>query len=293
MRRDVTVSAPAGDAQQAVVDAADAGTLFELEMLGGPIEQRFRRMRPEVEAMPWGTLDLSRATPEQLVLARKAWTTAAYQEFRTGAACAATIQALIQVQAPIDLIAQACRFPLDEMVHVELCARMAMEFGGGTELRFEPGHMIVDVEPHRSPIERAGDVVVRFFCVGETLSIPLLRGTWKAAEQALPRAVLGRIVKDEAAHGVFGFWFLDWAAPHLTPSNRAYLAERANHAIDDVGAIWRRVASQTPRKKVPGDALAWMETGAYLELAQRSLRELVIGPLRERGIMVKDAPSIS
>lgn len=272
---------------------AGLGTLFELEMMGGPIEQRFRRMRPEVEAMPWGTLDLRGASPEQLVLARKAWTSAAYQEFRTGAACAATLQALIQVKAPIDLIAQACRFPLDEMVHVELCARMAMEFGGGTEIRFEPDHMIVDVDPARSPLERAADVVVRFFCVGETLSIPLLRGTWKAAEQALPRAVLGRIVKDEAAHGVFGFWFLDWAAPQLTDQSRAYLTERANLAIDDVGAIWRRVALQAPRKKVPGDALAWMETGAYLELAQRSLRELVIAPLRQRGIAVKDAPEVS
>ncbi len=28
------------------------GELFELELLGGTTEQRFRRMRPEVEAMP-------------------------------------------------------------------------------------------------------------------------------------------------------------------------------------------------------------------------------------------------
>ncbi|MCY1078802.1 hypothetical protein [Archangium lansingense] len=28
----------------------------------------------------------------------------------------------------------ACRFPLDEMVHVELCARLASELGGGVPL---------------------------------------------------------------------------------------------------------------------------------------------------------------
>jgi len=28
---------------------------------------------------------------------------------------------------------------------------------------------------------------------------------------ALPKAILGRIVRDEAAHGTFGFTFLDWA----------------------------------------------------------------------------------
>ena len=39
------------------------GELFELELLGGTTEQRFRRMRPEVEAMPWGTRDMSLKDP--------------------------------------------------------------------------------------------------------------------------------------------------------------------------------------------------------------------------------------
>lgn len=269
------------------------GQLFELELLGGPVEQRYRRMRPEVEAMPWGSLDLTGVSEEQRLLARRAWTSAAYQEHRTAAACAATLKALVEVQAPLDLIALASRFPLDEMVHVELCARMAMEFGGGTEIRYEPTAMVVDSDPNRSPIERAGDVVVRFFCVGETLSIPLLRGTWKAAEQPLPRAVLGRIVKDEAAHGVFGYWFLDWALDKLDVDGKRYLAERANLAMNDIGTTWRHIAQKAPRKRVPGDALSWMETGPYLELAMRSMQDLVVTPLRERGIFVQDVPKVS
>jgi hypothetical protein len=60
-----------------------SGELFELELLGGATEQRFRRMRPEVEEMPWGTLDLSTATEEACIAARVAWTGAAYQEHRT------------------------------------------------------------------------------------------------------------------------------------------------------------------------------------------------------------------
>lgn len=60
--------------------------LFELELLGGATEQRFRRMRPEVEAMPWGSFDLSAVTEDGRLTARKAWTGSAYQEHRTGAA---------------------------------------------------------------------------------------------------------------------------------------------------------------------------------------------------------------
>ena len=128
--------------------------------------------------------------------ARLAWTGAAFQEHRTGVACAATLRALIEARAPLDLIALASRFPLDEMVHVELCARMAMELGGGTEILHDP----IDDDrstrrPTLSPLMRAASCVVRFFCVGEALSIPLLRGTWHAARHPLPRAVLGRIVQ--------------------------------------------------------------------------------------------------
>ena len=64
---------------------------FELFMLGGATEKRYRKLRPEVEAMPWGTL-AGRKFPEQLTIAaRKSWTLAAYQEHRTGAACAETL----------------------------------------------------------------------------------------------------------------------------------------------------------------------------------------------------------
>src|SRR5438477_13040408 len=102
--------------------AAPAKELFELELLGGTIERRYRKARPEVETMPWGTLDL-RGVPEAvLVAARQGWTSAAFQEHRTAAACSATLRALVEARAPLDLIAGFARFPLDELVHVELCS---------------------------------------------------------------------------------------------------------------------------------------------------------------------------
>ena len=114
-----------------MASAEGEGELFELELLGGATERRYRKLRPEVEAMPWGTMDLSASRAEDVLAARKAWTGAAYQEHRTGVACAATLRALIEARAPINLVGVASRFPLDEMVHVELCSRMAMECGGG------------------------------------------------------------------------------------------------------------------------------------------------------------------
>ncbi len=251
--------------------------LFELEMLGEGIEKRYRKMRPEVEAMPWGTLD-TRGIPEKaVILARKQWTGAAFQEHRTGIACAATLRALLECRAPVDLVAMAARFPLDELVHVELCARMAMELGGGTEIVHDPDEMIVDADETLPPLLRCSELIVRFFCVGEALSIPLLRGTWHAARHALPRAVLGRIVKDEAAHGTFGFTFLDWALGQLSDKDREHLGDQADRSIRAVYRQWENIKKTRAGlyDEAAGDALAWMQSDAYLALAARSLEEKV------------------
>jgi hypothetical protein len=263
--------------------------LFELEMLGEGIERRHRKQRPEVDEMPWGTFATGHFGQPALVAARKAWTSAAFQEHRTGIACAATLRALYECRAPIDLIALAARFPMDELVHIELCARMAMELGGGTEIQHDPHALIIDPSDELPPLLRAADMVVRFFCVGEALSIPLLKGTWHAAKHPLPRAILGRIVRDEAAHGTFGFTFLDWALPSLGDRDRHHLARAAEGPIRAIRRQWeemqkRRVAGYD---QSVGDALGWMQTDAYLALATRCMQSRVIEPLRARGILVR------
>jgi hypothetical protein len=130
---------------------------------------------------------------------------------------------------------------------------------------------------------RAADKVVRYFCVGEALSIPLLRGTWKAAKHPLPRAVLGRIVKDEAAHGVFGFAFLDWAIDDISTEERAHLGRAADRTIRAIQRQWRGIEKgrTADYDEKMGDALGWMQSDAYLELAQKSMEQRVRAPLRE------------
>jgi hypothetical protein len=268
-------------------EVGPAGELFELELLGGATERRYRKMRPEVEQMPWGTLDLSASSPEELVQARRAWTGAAYQEHRTAVACAATLRALLEARAPLDLIATASRFPLDEMVHVELCARMAEECGGGTEIRYDPSAVVLDADRSLSPLLRLCELAVRFFCVGEAISIPLLRATWHHARHPLPKAVLGRIVKDEAAHGVFGFTVLDWAQDRLSDSDKQHLGKMADLAIDFLEHQWRELAQRPRSAAHDGDVLGWMQTEPYLAAARTALTRDVMQPLLARGLPIR------
>ena len=261
--------------------------LFELELLGGPAETRYRRWRPEVEAMPWGTLDPASHPAELVAAARTSWTRAAFQEHRTGVAMALAVKALMEARAPLDLIALATRFPLDELVHVELCSRMAMELGGAIPIVHDPERLVIRPLEGVDPLLRCADLVVRFFCVGEALSIPMLRGTMRASEHPLPRAVLGRIVRDEAAHGAFGWMFLDWAKPHFDADDLRALADAADQTIDRVKENWEAIRRRPTGARSSVHSLGWMETGAYLELAVKSLERNVLRPLRARDIPVR------
>lgn len=263
---------------------------FELELFGGTVEARYRRMRPEVEAMPWASFDPSVYEDDVRLAARVAWTRAAFQEHRTAAAVSVSLRALVEARAPVDLIATATRFPLDELVHIELCARMAELLGGGTEILHRPDELIRDPEPSLSPMMRACDIVVRLYCVGEALSIPLLQSACHAAKHPLPKAILSTIVHDEAAHGTFGFWFLDWALPKLGPGDRAFLAEAAERAIAPIRRIWRDIEGAPPQPDSEAHPLGWLRSEAYLETAHTSMHRNVLEPLRARGIAVTWRP---
>lgn len=261
---------------------------FELEVIGGSIERGYRRLRPEVEAMPWSSFDPAPLAPDVRLAARVTWTHAAFQEFRTGAACSIALTSLIEACAPLDMIALAARFPLDEAVHVELCARMATILGGGTPLAYQSDQLIHRPPDSWSPLGRAAHIVVRLFCVGEAVSIPLLRGIWHAAEHPLPKMILSRIVRDEAAHGTFGFAFLDWALPRLPAEEREQLASVADRAMQQVYGTWRSLERSDCVQDLFANPLGWMRSPAYAELARKSMLSHVVAPLRSRGILVTE-----
>jgi hypothetical protein len=99
--------------------------------------------------------------------------------------------------------------------------------------------------------------------------------------------VLGRIVKDEAAHGVFGFTVLDWAEEMLTDEDRIHLGKMADLGIDFLYRQWDDLAKRPKSIPHDGDVLQWMQTDDYLALAYKSLERDVMAPLRARRIPLK------
>lgn len=266
---------------------------FDLEWFGGVAEKHFRKVRPGVDELPWGTFDISRYPAELVDRARVSWTEAAYNEYCTAVAFTEMLGALLAAKAPVDLIGMASDFMADEMLHVELTSRLAMELGGGAPYEIDFGDLGVRTAPELSPLQRANELVVHVCCVGEAFSLPMLASAYGSALHPLTKQVLQRIVQDEALHGRFGFLYLDWATDQLDDAERARLGDIALHTIGLFAPLWQRLTSRV-HDGVTTEGyllehvreLGWTESSVYATRARAAIEDEVIAPLARYGIAV-------
>jgi hypothetical protein len=264
---------------------------FELELFGGAAERSYRRLRPGVDDLPWGTLRASDYPPALVAHARASWTEGAFREYCTAAAFCELGRALLEARAPLDLVGMAGDFLADEVLHTELNARMAMELGGGAPYRVDLSSMVPAVDPAASPRMRAAELAVRICCVGETYSVPVLAGSMRAASHPLTAAILLRIAQDEAPHAQLGWLFLEWADGWLDDAERAHLGRVAAHAIAGLAAEFAGLGvGPSPEVTRSGflvadvNALGWMEPGAYAALCRATIARDIVEPLSRFGI---------
>jgi hypothetical protein len=239
--------------------------------------------------LPWATLDANDFPAEIVFAARKSFTEGAWNEYRTGAAFLDLSHVLLRAGAPIDLVAMAADFAVDEMAHVELNARVAMALGGPTTLEVDALHACAHADAQRERL-RACEIAVRLSCVAEALSAPLLAMAARAATQPLVRAVLLRLASDEGAHGAMGHHVLAWAESDLDAAARRHLARAATEEIDALFADWKPLAHASSDR--PNDA-AWRALGfvsgpEFLAAARRTLESRVVAPLARVGIVIEE-----
>jgi hypothetical protein len=126
---------------------------------------------------------------------------------------------------------------------------------------------------------RAAELVVRSCCVGESLTVPILKQSRRAAGSRTIEAVISRILRDEAQHAELGWWFLDWA--DLTDDDRAHLAVVAGATIRSFGVLFGR---ECARNEGLGTLPCAQFDGTFLDAVSRN----VVGPLAARGIVGPD-----
>ena len=252
-------------------------TEFTLEAIGGLWAKRLDKRRAGLEEIDWTEI-AKEATPELVETARLVWTRSAFSEYASGAAFADIAAALLVAKAPIDLIAAAGDFVGDEMFHAELASRVTMALGGGVALdvNFEK---LVRPPESEGALLRAAELVVRSCCVGEALTVPVLKQSRRSAGSRTIEAVISRILRDEAQHAQLGWWFLDWA--ELTKRDRAFLGGVAGAAIRSFTALF---GGECARSEGLGTLPCEQFDGTFLD----AVSDNVVAPLAERGIVVPE-----
>ena len=211
---------------------------FELSWRGGATEARLHRVRPGIDELPWGTLDLSRYPDAHGIEARKVWSNGVFTEYASAAAFSALTTAMLQCGAPVDLVAMSADIVVDELFHVELSSRLTMELGGAVPLGFDLAAIAPVTTPGIRPLLRAAEIAVTTSCVSESLSVPAMARSRALADAPLVQGVLARLLADEGPHARLGFWFLDWAIEELTTEERAHLARLAADTIEVYAPLW-------------------------------------------------------
>jgi hypothetical protein len=249
---------------------------FELTAIGGPWGRRLAPRRAWIDELPW-----HEALPRDADDARIVWTQTAFSEYASAAAFAEVAAALLAAGAPIDLVAAAGDFIVDEIVHTEAAARLATALGGAVALEVDLTRLVRPPAPAGDPVLRAAELVVRTSCVGEALTVPMLKLAAGLAGSALVEATLARVVGDEASHGQLGWWFLDWAAPRLDDAARAHLAAVAGDAI--------RAFAQLLGGSCRDSGLGVVGCDRYDPAFLAAVSHAVVRPLAVRGIAVPTA----
>jgi hypothetical protein len=250
-------------------------TLFELEAIGGPWARRLGTRRALIDELAWSET-AGDVAPDVAARARVVWTQSAFSEIASAAAFAEIAGALLAAAAPIDLVAACGDFVADEIVHAELSARVANALGGAVALDVDLSKLVRPAA-EGSPLRRAAELVLRTSCIGEALTVPILKRARAQSGSPVVEAVLARIIADESAHAELGSWFFDWAEPRLDDADRAHLGAVARAALESFAPVFGVTCSLH-------SSLGVMDCESFDQTFADAVERRVIQPLAARGI---------
>ncbi|MDP9148690.1 MAG: diiron oxygenase [Myxococcota bacterium] len=260
---------------------------FQIEWMGGHAERHFRRVRPGVDDLPWGTVVTSKYPLVAVNYARAAWTEVAINEYRAAASFTEVLRALIDIKAPLDLIGMASDFLVDECSHVEMASRLAMELGGNVE-------RVVDMDNFaRRPrgltaLQRANELVLRVSSVAEAFLGGTAAATRESTSHPLTRAVYESMLRDEARHQDLAKLYFEWAIDRLDDFELKRLGAVLLDALRELDPVWKPHALSA-KANLPVDALhalGWLEPARFAPVARDVVVRDILEPLARIGIVI-------
>jgi len=194
-----------------------------------------KRVRAVLERRSIRPLPSTHARLPHSDAARRFWSERAWSEYSAVPGMSQTILALVREGGPLDELGAIAQISVDEVRHTELSRDLADALGGYVEeipegLAYEPQRL---GDPTDTPLPCW---IIGNACVSETVSLELMRARLRHTTVPHVRAVLERVLQDEAVHARMGWSLAERLLPALDPASRRHLAEYAIEAFHVVGS---------------------------------------------------------
>ena len=199
---------------------------------------------------------------------------------------------LIQVGGPPDLIRDGLRIVEDELTHSELSAHV-MAATGGTFVPPVIGGAMLTLPGGHDPRAALPSSILRFFCVGETVAVPLFRMLRERCSVPVARQALDRVMRDEARHRQFGWDVLDWLLLGDRDAVLRVVAREVPLVLDGVAAAYGMPVGEPPGPELLPEVAAWglAARAEYAETLSVALRRDVLPRLAARGVVTTAGPA--
>ncbi len=172
-----------------------------------------------VDDFDWARLANEEHAPRERERGRRSFILRALDEQRSLLAFSELLAELAEQRAPIDVIGSLSRVVRDEARHVDLCGRVVDSLGGFG--KNPPSANWVRSDKRLPLRRRVLKTIVGSLCVGETISVSMIRGVRDNATDETVHAVLTKMLSDESFHSRFGWWWLEQA--DVTDEERAWV----------------------------------------------------------------------
>ena len=175
---------------------------------------------------------------------RHFWLSQTAAEYSSAAVSSEFALWLCQNGASPELICQCLDIAKDEIAHATLAygtAVAAGHLGPLTGASFLMGSPTPFVETRKNLL----DVMLRFFCVGETIAVPLFAAMKKNARQQPARTAYERIVRDEPRHSEFGWVALAWMHANW-PEVKLWINDCFANSLRQLAREYYRLDEYTP-----------------------------------------------
>ncbi len=233
-----------------------------------------------VSHQAFAAFDRSRFDEAEVSVARENWQRRVLDEFRSQTAFTELLGELTRLRAPFDILGSAIRVVRDENRHVMLCRRMVHALGGDDCIPGEPMWVLSDKTV--SLKRRVAQTVVDSLCVGETISVRLLRAARQWTTDALPREAMTVLVSDEAFHARFGWAVLEFLLPHLKADEREALEDRLPPLFAAIDALMTQKRLPHASHQSP-NAFGLIPAEMQADVYRDALREDVVDRFKALG----------